>query len=471
MATVAWGVLAFGAVYPWAYRALAAGSVVVGAAGFFAGRRGRPPLTRLAVALGCVAVAIGLQLVPMPRPLLARINPGTDAFLRRYDFAYATGTPSADSVPSQMDDVARPWQTISIAPYKTRLGLGLFLALALLLLGTARIVSIVGARGVALAVMGLGIVVTLLAMLQLALNPNAGEFTLIYGFWRPRGISEPFGPFVNPNHYAGWMLMTVPLVLGLACGTFERAGRMLAPGLRNQVLWLASMDGSVLATSAFACVAMGASLMMTKSRSGIASLIVAMALVGALVLLRQRRARARVAAAAAFVALLVGTTAWAGIDTMLYKFRQPTDGVVGLSGRVGAWRDAVQMVRDSPLAGLGLDTYGTAMVVYQTGPRGMHFQEAHNDYLQLAAEGGLLVGVPALAALLVFVAEVRRRFAEAPREGMTYWLRVGAVVGLVAVALQSLVEFSLQMPGNAAMFALLAAIALHRSPRLAGRLS
>jgi len=41
---------------------------------------------------------------------------------------------------------------------------------------------------------------------------------------------------------------------------------------------------------------------------------------------------------------------------------------------------------------------------------------------------------------------------------------VGAVTGLVAIALQETVEFSLQMPGNAALFAVLAAIAMHRSP-------
>src|SRR5262249_18896780 len=96
----------------------------------------------------------------------------------------------------------------------------------------------------------------------------------------------------------------------------------------------------------------------------------------------------------------------------------------------------------------------------------LHFQEAHNDYLQIAAEGGLLVGLPALASLLIFAWHVRRRFQEAPKDGTTYWLRVGAVIGLVAIGLQSLFEFSLQMPGNAALFAVLVAIALHQSPHL-----
>jgi hypothetical protein len=67
---------------------------------------------------------------------------------------------------------------------------------------------------------------------------------------------------------------------------------------------------------------------------------------------------------------------------------------------------------------------------------------------------------------LIFVREVKRRFDEAPADGSTYWLRVGAVIALLGIAVQAFVEFSLQMPGNAALFAVIAAIALHRSPNL-----
>jgi O-antigen ligase len=109
------------------------------------------------------------------------------------------------------------------------------------------------------------------------------------------------------------------------------------------------------------------------------------------------------------------------------------------------------------------------MLLYQTSSRALHFQEAHNDYLQIASEGGVLVGIPVIVALVVFVGDIRRRFREAPKEGTTYWLRVGAAIGLISIALQSLVEFSLQMPGNAALFVVLAAIALHRSPHLSAR--
>jgi hypothetical protein len=42
------------------------------------------------------------------------------------------------------------------------------------------------------------------------------------------------------------------------------------------------------------------------------------------------------------------------------------------------------------------------------------------------------------------------------------WIRAGAVTSLIAVAFQETVEFSLQMPGNAVLFAAICALALHR---------
>jgi O-antigen ligase len=101
------------------------------------------------------------------------------------------------------------------------------------------------------------------------------------------------------------------------------------------------------------------------------------------------------------------------------------------------------------------------MLLYQSHSPNEHYREAHNDYLQLAAEGGLLVGIPILILVALFVREVRRRFLDQADDARTYWTRVGAVTGLLAVACQDVVEFSLQLPGNAVLFCVLAAIAVH----------
>jgi hypothetical protein len=65
--------------------------------------------------------------------------------------------------------------------------------------------------------------------------------------------------------------------------------------------------------------------------------------------------------------------------------------------------------------------------------------------------------------ILVFARTVRRRFRDMPNEGTEYWIRIGAVTGIVAIALQEIGDFSLQMPGNAVLFVVLLALAVRHS--------
>jgi O-antigen ligase len=145
------------------------------------------------------------------------------------------------------------------------------------------------------------------------------------------------------------------------------------------------------------------------------------------------------------------------VDAIAARFE--ADSTVTLSGRFAIWNDTLDIARDFWLTGTGLNTYGVATLFYQKSLPGAHLREAHSDYLQLAAEGGLLLAVPVLLTIAAFARDVRRRFRAS--EGSSYWIRAGAVTGLVAIAIQSTVEFSLQMPGNAVLFAVLCGVALH----------
>ena len=71
--------------------------------------------------------------------------------------------------------------------------------------------------------------------------------------------------------------------------------------------------------------------------------------------------------------------------------------------------------------------------------------------------------VPAAICLFVFVRDVRRRLGES-RGSTAWWLRAGAVTALVAIAMQETVEFSLQIPADALLFAAVCALALHQAP-------
>jgi hypothetical protein len=211
VAAVAWGALAFGAVYPWAYAPLAIACAVIGIGGLVVARRG-PPLGALTVGLVGIALAIATQLLPLPRNGLARLSPNADRFLNAYQSTYGVLRPvDLDAVPATDTPPSRP---LSIAPAHTVTGLVLFVAFALFFLGTARLLSTVGGLTIARPLIAFGIGLALVGIAQDALTAHQAH-PLIYGFWKPQFESRAFGPFVNPNHFAGWMQMALPLGLAL----------------------------------------------------------------------------------------------------------------------------------------------------------------------------------------------------------------------------------------------------------------
>ena len=178
---------------------------------------------------------------------------------------------------------------------------------------------------------------------------------------------------------------------------------------------------------------------------------------------RGREGLSRKAAGLVYLVLLVVTiVSWVGADVIVERFSAANWSE--FNNRRGAWSDATGVFAAFPLTGTGLDTYGTATLFYQVHDLKQHYAQAHNDYLQLAAEGGLLLLIPISIGLLIFARDVRCRLKEDALASTAWWMRRGAVTALVAMSLQETVDFSLQMPGNGALFAIVCAIALHPAP-------
>ena len=110
-----------------------------------------------------------------------------------------------------------------------------------------------------------------------------------------------------------------------------------------------------------------------------------------------------------------------------------------------------------------IGAFERAMLVYQQSSRLLFFNHAHNEYLQLLAEGGLLVAVPVGCAVLVGIRAAWHRLSS--DDTPIFWLRAGALGGMTAVAVQNVWDTGLRMPANAALFAIVAAMALHADRR------
>jgi hypothetical protein len=392
----------------------------------------------LHLALQGIVAAMALQLIPLPANIVDFLSPVDRAV----------------------------WQALSLVPVRGGLPLTVDIAStvrALTLGGGALLVFVLGrqifsAGGVRIATRGIATVGLLLAAESLAQDATAHG--LLYWRWDPGEGAPPFGPFLNRNHYATWMVIAIPLCLGYLAAHATAHRRRETPGATWQT-WLAgAIDARSIWLAAAICL-MLVGLVACLSRAGMVGLVSAL-LMGAYFWGRREGsatfAWALGALGLALVAAAVRGNAW----QILERF-----GSAGTAAayRLNIWRATAAVARDFWLTGSGAGTMETVMLVYQKTPSLFRINAAHNHYLQVAAEGGLLIGIPVALALALFVRAAHDALTR-DESGM-YLLRAGAASGLFGVAVQSIWDTGLTTPANAVLAALAAAIVVHRSaPRV-----
>ncbi len=425
------GPLLAGAVHEPVFVPLLAGCAAAGLWAQWRARRGAlvgrepSPLPSGRVLLALHALVL-FQLVPLPPAVLRLVSPGSFSFYN--------------------DPLLVPlaaWRPISVSPPDTLRGLAFLAAFSLLFLAVFReLAETVWRRRLLLTVVGVGVALTVVAFVQAA-SPEPHK---IYGVWRPRWDWAVFGPYVNRNHFAGYLVMAAPLAIGFA---LEALGRLRAAWVRRRRGWLLLGDneGNAVLRWSAAVMVIVAGLVASRSRGGVASFALA-----ALVLPVASRHRRRTALA---LCLLIGLgLAWIGVGDLVSAFE--ARGIRG--SRLDLWRDTLPMVSRFPLFGDGWNAFATAFPWYRTVRTADWIGEAHNDYLQVLIDGGVL-GTGIVAVLLATV--FRGALARVERSRLDLGL-FGALLGL---ALHGLVDFNGQIPANAATWIALAALAVERPAR------
>ena len=306
-----------------------------------------------------------------------------------------------------------------------------------------------GMRQIVRAVAALGFGLALLAVAQAATSGHLIYWTFPTEVEGP----QPFGPFVNRNHFATWTIMAIPLCFGYLAARLgahkpvakhANIRRRIGDAIEPRTAWLTAAVGTMLVA-----------LMLSLSRSGVLALGVAAAVTCILARHHLARRHRRLVIGATLVVLVAGAI-WADLPALAQR---AAGARIGMSGRFTIWRETMPIVRDFWAVGTGAGTYERAMFVYQRADRTVYFNQAHNHYLQVAAEGGVLLVGLAMFALVALVRTARRHIAS-DTSGLVL-MRIGAACGLGAVGLQSVWETGLVMPANAALAALLAAVVVH----------
>ncbi len=249
-----------------------------------------------------------------------------------------------------------------------------------------------------------------------------------------------YGPFVNKNHYAGYMELLAPLPLALVA--FQ--------GVRRE------QRGLFL----FMALVMMVSVALSLSRTGLAILGLEVLLLGWM-LWRTRRPRWWMAAAALLPAVVVGTALWLGGTTLVERLssllRFPSD--TSLTVRLQVARDTLHMAREHPVWGTGLGAFGAVYPSYKTFEDSLFWDHAHNDLLELTAETGIVGTV----FVLLFLAGLPTFGKGIQARGSSPFQRAvlaGTFVGSVGLLLHALLDFHFRIPATVLTFLILYALGL-----------
>ena len=260
----------------------------------------------------------------------------------------------------------------------------------------------------------------------------------IYWFKKLTVGGDVFGPYVNRNHFAGFVEMTLPFPLAL----------MIFRGMRRDIFPLATL---------LSVVPIGA-LILSGSRAGVIGFAFELAVLGLLSRSRKTRSGKRSVALGLVVFAGLSLVAWLGAGKIIERFSLLRPGEASNSRRVSMARGGMHLFFAYPVSGSGLGTLVAVYPKFETYYDGLVVDHVHNDYIELLAELGIIGGLCGLAFLVLLFRDTRRSY-EAEQGHFSRSVHAGAIAGITGLLLHSFVDFNLHIPSNAILFLVLCAVA------------
>lgn len=382
-----------------------------------------PPRSACFALLGLLGIA-AIQLVPLGAGIVSTLSP------------HAAGLRQG------LDPIPEP--TLSLAAGATASALRTGAAIVGILFVATTVVAARGTSRIALAALAASAFQGLYGLLVLASGHDR-----IWGVTKTAYLDSATGTFINRNHFAGFLAATLPLGVGLVIANARRArDRSRAKGGLIRAL---GPEGSKALLLGLLLLTGAAGLLLSFSRAGTALGLIAMA--GTAGVLLSGKFSHRLAAIAIVVAIAAVPLLDVGADRLLARYGNAGNDFWMAGGRAAVADDTLRMIAAFPLAGVGFGAFTWAYPAFSSPEVRLFYAHAHEDLLQLAAEGGL----PALALFAVVLFAVARalfRAVSVPSDPVA----TGAGFGLTALLVHGLIDFNFHIPANAAIAAVLAGV-------------
>jgi len=264
----------------------------------------------------------------------------------------------------------------------------------------------------------------------------------LYGIVHRLHVSDSsFSTFINRNHFAAYIGMIIPMALCFALIQTDRlkAGVTIFMAV---IMFIALI--STLSRAALICSVMSLSMLIVLLVIKGAVPPLSLALLAGLTVL--------------YVSILGQSVDMATISVRLKTFLSPSSMILG---RLNLLKDGVRIIRDFPLAGTGIGTFGEAFPLYNTlGTPEKVFSFAHNEAIQATVE----MGIPCILLLTIFAVSLGRRARTILRRrktGHAYYVVLGCGTGILSIGMHSFFDFVFHIPANMYLFCILLGVGLN----------
>ena len=280
-------------------------------------------------------------------------------------------------------------------------------------------------------------------------------------FLRDASYASPFGPYINRNHFAGYINLTIPLLLALLISN-QKNNSILYNQKNNSRFFIKNMIVSVdpwirnNGFNSFSLVLMISCLFLSASKGGFLSFWISMATFSVIIFAGKRHTKIHISTKTIliiFISTLFMTLLWSDLRPVLTRFSQLNEYLetIDLNYRTLAYIDAWKMSRDFPLFGIGLGGFEILFFKYRSMKAAeiasTSYSSTHSDYLQLLTDTGSLGCIMISIFILVFFSLVIVKHHK-ERDPFTKLLTAGGFSGVISMCCHSFVDFNMQIPAN-----------------------
>jgi O-antigen ligase len=391
------------------------------------------------------AAVIGVQLIPIPLSVLRVLSPqAAEIWSRAGRLAALAGVTSRSLYPISLDPSVTTLHLFRVLAY-----LATFLAAMILVRDRLR-------RTVMASVLAaLAVFEALYAVNEAA----TGSYT-VWGWKNVLIFGRATGTFVNPNHFAHYAAILLPMSLYIsayAWHTAAPAGALLS----RRFVKLIERRFVPFSCGLIGAVASIAAILVSESRGAMLAVVGGLAIAGGIASGGRRAVLRGVLIASVAVAAIVAVVLFLGRTETLSRIEQSQTSQLG--SRRASITGAVRIWEMFPVFGSGAGTYQDVVLMTRTTSSEVLANHAHNDYAEvLATTGGLGFGIAVLSLLAGYAALARNAFSDngEPMSWRRRAFKAAALASISIAMIHALVDFSFFIPANPITLAAIAGAAV-----------